>query len=146
MNAATNLGRPLLLGVAVVALAGGVTGRALLGETALVLAPVNVLVEGLKLAVDRRRPEGDRRRSNSSFPSSHAANAFAVATVLARRWRRGAVPFFMLAGFVALSRIYLNRHWTSDVLFGAIIGVGIAWAVLAWRARRRERRSRAAPA
>ena len=120
----------------IVALATGPAGPATARTALAVLVPVNALVEGLKMSVDRQRPDGSRTRANSSFPSSHAANAAALALVLGRRWRRLAPAFGLLAAVVACSRIYLNRHFLSDVLFGAAIGVGVGWLTFEWlRAR-----------
>jgi len=140
MRAATDLARPALVAAAVVALASA-AGRSVLLEAVLVLAPLNLLVEGVKFACNRARPDGEHRHRNASFPSSHAANAFALATVLTRRWRRGGIAFFALASTIAFSRVYLNRHWPSDVLFAAALGIVVAWAVLHARARLRERRN-----
>lgn len=141
MHAVSNAGRPVLVAGALAALAAGVAGRALVGEVLVVLVPVNLAVEGLKYATHRTRPDGDTRRRNSSFPSSHAANAFAAAWVISRRWRPGAALLFALAATVAFSRIYLNRHWFVDVTTGALLGVVIPILVLrswgAWRARTR---------
>ena len=92
----------------------------------------------------RARPDGEHKRSNAAFPSSHAANAFAVATVIARRWRRATLPAFALAALVGWSRLYLNRHWLSDVVGGAALGIALTLLALAWwsaRAERRDRRS-----
>lgn len=120
----------------VVALATGSAGPATARAAIIALVPVNVAVEGLKWSVDRARPDGEKRRSNSSFPSSHAANAAALALVFAARWKRLAIGFALLAALVAFSRMYLNRHFLSDVLAGAAIGVGLSWLVLRWlRAR-----------
>lgn len=120
----------------VVALATGPAGPATARAALAVLAPVNLAVEGIKWGVNRERPDGERRRENSSFPSSHAANAAALALVLGQRWRRLAPIFWLLALVVAFSRMYLNRHFLSDVLFGVVIGVGIGGLVLGWlRAR-----------
>lgn len=127
----------IVLGVAAAAglLAGG-AARAATMEAAIALVPVNLAVEGLKRATFRARPDGERKRSNAAFPSSHTANAFAVATVLARRWRRATFPAFALAALVGWSRLYLNRHWLSDVVGGAALGVALTLLVLAWWSRR----------
>ena len=86
------------------------------------------------------------KRSNAAFPSSHSANAFAVAFVIARRWRRAAVPAFAFAALVAWSRMYLDRHWLSDVVVGAALALGLAWLTSrAWR-RWRETRNLSATA
>ena len=125
-------------------LAGG-AARAAAIEAVVALVPVNLAVEGLKRATFRARPDGERRRSNAAFPSSHAANAFAVATVLARRWRRATLPAFALAAAVAWSRVYLNRHWLTDVVAGAVLGALVAWwTVTAWRAWRTRAHARGA--
>ncbi len=81
---------------------------------------------GLKLAVNRPRPDGRTERSNSSFPSGHATGAFALATVFSHRYPKITVPAFLAATAVGLSRIYLGRHYPSDVLAGALIGFGSA--------------------
>ncbi|MBI3333573.1 MAG: phosphatase PAP2 family protein [Candidatus Omnitrophica bacterium] len=59
-----------------------------------------------------------------SFPSGHAAGAFAVATALSLRWPRGRWLWFSLASGVALSRVALGMHWPSDAVVGALIGSG----------------------
>jgi undecaprenyl-diphosphatase len=60
-----------------------------------------------------------------SFPSSHTFNNFAVATVLALFYRRGAW-WFLVAGFIGWSRVYTGSHWPSDVLISAMLGCGLA--------------------
>lgn len=79
-----------------------------------------VLTQGLKISVGRRRPDGSR----FSFPSGHASATFATAAVLERRfgWRVGA-PAYALGAYVGASRLQENRHYLSDVLFGAAIGI-----------------------
>ena len=61
-----------------------------------------------------------------SFPSGHAAAAFATATVLVltyRRWRAW-LPALIGASLIALSRVYLGVHYPSDILGGAVVGLG----------------------
>ena len=133
MKAASDLGRPAVMfgGLLLLAVADPAgPGAARLAIAALV--PVNLVVEGLKRATDRTRPDGEHKRSNAAFPSSHAANAATLAAVLARRWRRIAIPAWLAAAIVAFSRVYLNRHWMSDVLAGVAIGVLGAWVAMRW--------------
>jgi len=81
-----------------------------------------LVVYGLKNAVNRPRPEGETERSNSSFPSGHSTGAFALATVFSHQYPKLAIPCYTAATGIALSRVYLGRHYPSDVLAGAVIG------------------------
>ena len=97
------------------------------------LAATAGVVSVLKWAVGRRRPEGRYERSNSSFPSAHAAAAGATTTMLAHRYPRYRPAYYALGASIAFSRIYLGRHYPSDVLVGWTIGhFGSRW-VLAWK-------------
>jgi membrane-associated phospholipid phosphatase len=79
------------------------------------------LTQGLKYATQRERPDGS---GSTSFPSGHASGTFAFATALQRHlaWRY-AVPGYAVASYVAVSRLPSNRHWLSDVVFGATVGI-----------------------
>jgi len=68
---------------------------------------------------------------SSSFPSGHAAMAFAAATVVAILAPRLRVPALVLAALVAFSRVYLGVHFLSDVLAGAVLGIGVGLLVSA---------------
>ena len=140
MEVVSSKSRVLLIGGAVVGLFAGPAGRAFVAELAVALVPANLAVEGLKWSVWRTRPDGDRHRRNSSFPSSHAANAFTMAAVLTRCWPRSALPAWLLAALVAFSRLYLNRHWLSDVLGSALLALACAWLAAVVLKRGRERR------
>jgi len=140
VRAVNDHGRTVLLPALGVAFLCGAAARAVATETVVALAPVNLVVEGLKWTVNRTRPDGGHDRRNSSFPSSHAANAITVATVLGRRWRWAAIPAWLGALFVAYARMSADRHWFSDVLGSAAIAVGGAlfahWIMARWRSRR----------
>jgi len=131
MRTVSKAGRPrIVLGVLLgVAVFGGPAGVLTARYAVFALIPTNLAVEGLKRTFNRTRPDGERNRNNASFPSSHAANAFAIAMVLAWRWRRLAIAFWFLAALVAASRVYLDRHFLSDVTVGAAIGLLSAWLV-----------------
>lgn len=82
------------------------------------------LVNGVKYTVRRPRPDGS---SHNSFPSGHTATAFMVATMLHKEygWRS---PWFSFGAYTAatataIGRIMNDRHWGSDLLGGAIIGI-----------------------
>jgi hypothetical protein len=79
-----------------------------------------MMVEPLKFSVRRLRPDGSNRQS---FPSGHAAITFATATVIERHlgWRK-AVLGYVIASYVASSRLHDNVHYLSDVVFGAAVG------------------------
>lgn len=72
--------------------------------------------------------------SGKSFPSSHAVNNFAVATLLALCFPRWAWAFFSWASVIALSRVAVGVHYPSDILGGAVIGAGLAFGLyLIWK-------------
>jgi len=79
------------------------------------------LTQSLKHITRRERPDGS---GATSFPSGHAADTFAFATALERHlgWK-GAVPAYIFASYVAISRLPANRHWLSDAVFGATVGI-----------------------
>jgi membrane-associated phospholipid phosphatase len=84
----------------------------------------------LKSAFNRERPEKDSPRYNSSFPSGHTANWFALATVYSAKYPKYAIPLYAAGVIVGLSRIYQGEHYPSDVLAGAAIGVGFGYLTL----------------
>lgn len=79
-----------------------------------------MMIQPLKFATHRQRPDVSDRRS---FPSGHAAITFATATVLERHlgWRKSLIGY-SIASYVAASRLHDNRHFLSDVVFGAAVG------------------------
>lgn len=62
--------------------------------------------------------------SSLSFPSAHATSSFACATAMTRIAPEAAI-LFALAAAIAAGRPYLGMHYPSDVLAGAILGVGL---------------------
>jgi len=60
-----------------------------------------------------------------SFPSMHAALAFAFLPVLNKVFRKNLLWTVVVAG-VAVSRLYLGVHYLSDIIAGAVLGYGIA--------------------
>jgi undecaprenyl-diphosphatase len=58
-----------------------------------------------------------------SFPSAHAANSFAMATVVSWRLPRFAPLLFAVAALIAYSRVYVGVHYPLDVFAGAVLGM-----------------------
>jgi hypothetical protein len=85
------------------------------------LAISELIVQPMKYATNRERPDGS---GPTSFPSGHAADTFAFATALERHlgWRY-ATPAYVIASYVAISRVPANRHWLSDAVFGSAVGI-----------------------
>ena len=96
-------------------------------ETLRAILLAKVVVIPLKRGVGRQRPDAS---NNLSFPSGHTANAFALTTVLTRRygWLLG-LPLYTVTAFVAPARIEREKHYFSDVIGGAALGTLAGWAV-----------------
>ena len=90
--------------------------------TATSYASMGILVNAAKYTI--REPRPDRPEARNAFPSGHTATAFMGAELVRREyggwWGAGA---YAIATTTALMRIYNDRHWTSDVLGGAAIGI-----------------------
>ena len=76
--------------------------------------------QAIKFATQRTRPDG----TSHSFPSGHSAAAFATASVLHSEigWK-AAIPAYAAATWVAASRVQMERHYVSDVIAGATVGI-----------------------
>jgi membrane-associated phospholipid phosphatase len=73
----------------------------------------------------------------NSFPSGHAATAFGWGSALAVALPLLGLPALVLAGGSAWSRLYLLRHWPTDMLAGGFLGF-LAGVPLGWAVRRRK--------
>nr|WP_307727645.1 YjbH domain-containing protein [Massilia sp. ZL223] len=100
-----------------------------------------------KRLVGRARPYEERgafsssgKRSDASFPSNHAAVAFAAVTPFAQEY--DAPWLYGLAAVGAMGRVADRQHWVSDVVGGGLVGYAIgSWL---WQAQREDPRSRLA--
>ena len=92
-----------------------------------------------RLPPNRKPPPGHPNQQKPSFPSGHAnettAVTFTTAYVMAREDKMAAGPAFAIAAILSVaspaSRLYLDRHWTSDVIAGWCLGGSIAAACAA---------------
>jgi len=107
----------------------------------------DLLALAAKLLFGRARPYVDQPLPEPlvttpldlSFPSGHAATAFAGATLIAATLPRLAVPLYLLAGAVAWSRVYVGVHYPLDVFLGAVLGIAVGVTFLALERNRSHR-------
>lgn len=113
----------------------GVKGKhGVVDQTALYALSFGIMgasTTAVKRLADRPRPDGS---NNYSFPSGHTANAFAAAEFLNQEYR-DVSPWIGYAGYTVATatgvmRMYNNKHWLSDVVAGA--GLGIASTKIAY--------------
>ena len=130
---AVGRGGAVFIAVAVIcALRRRISPRDLLRVLGAILLATAVADYVLKPIVHRQRPFEQQpairviggRPDDPSFPSGHAANAFAGAVILSALIPRGRVAWWALAFAIAVSRVYLGVHFPLDVAGGALIGLG----------------------
>lgn len=137
---------------ALLSVAGGEEGRraATCGLVSIALT-ATVVNLGLKPIGNRRRPDRDVHHvpvarqvtmpRSTSWPSGHAASAFAFATGVAVATPALGIPLYAIASLVAYSRVHTGVHYPVDVIAGAVTGVAAAPLAVALVARR-DRRGR----
>ena len=96
-----------------------------------------IVTEVLKPIINRKRPVDSypgevftiSPAHSGSFPSGHTSLAFSTATTIALQYKKWyiVVPAYLWAGSVGYSRMYLGKHYPSDVLAGAAVGIGSAF-------------------
>ena len=114
----------------------GIEGRSdwgrYLASTAMSYGFMALFVNSIKYTAKEMRPDGSTR---NSWPSGHTATAFVGATILHKEYGLTRSPWYSVAGYgvataTGVMRVLNNRHWVSDVLSGA--GVGIMSGELAY--------------
>jgi membrane-associated phospholipid phosphatase len=139
-----------LVAVPVVAVFGldiaGVTAQNDVLNQSLILIKSEILVAALTFSLKTlthvQRPDGT---THDSFPSGHTSHAFMAAAFLHKEFGEGR-PWISILGYTTASgvgvlRIMNDRHWVSDVLVGA--GIGILSTNLAYTIHKHKWRKRA---
>ncbi len=106
----------------------GVKSKNKLGGMVITYGLSNLLMGGIvtvtKHTTGRERPDGS---NTQSFPSGHTATAFVAAEFLHQEFGEQSVWIsvsgYAAASFIGVARIYNNKHWFSDVVAGAGIGI-----------------------
>ena len=108
---------------------GGYEGRSdwprLLSSAATSYAIMAILVNSIKYSAKEMRPDGS---TANSWPSGHTATAFVGASLLHKEYGLTRSPWWSVAGYgvataTGVMRVLNNRHWISDVMSGAGIGI-----------------------
>ena len=108
---------------------GGMEGRSdwprFFASAAMGYGIMALLVNTIKYTAKEMRPDGS---SANSWPSGHTATSFVGATILHKEYGLTRSPWFSVAGYgiataTGVMRVLNNRHWVSDVLSGAGIGI-----------------------
>jgi undecaprenyl-diphosphatase len=122
---------------AVLAVAGGRQGRraAVDGLASIALAST-IVNAGLKPLWRRRRPDRVAHAvplarpvsmpASTSFPSGHAASAFAFATGVTRELPTVGIPLHAAAAVVGYSRVHTGVHYPLDVIAGSVMGSALS--------------------
>jgi len=138
---AANYSRLWLATAAAAAIVGGGRGRRASYQGVLAIALTSTVTNLVLKPLARRprparsdgRPVPDSRRVrrpvSSSFPSGHAASAFAFASAMGYAVPGARLPLRAAAATVAYSRVHTGVHYPSDVAIGAVIGDLCGWAV-----------------
>jgi len=118
--------------------------RKILQSLVFLYAIQSAVIYSLKFLIQRQRPflflEMASKLSKGpgeildppSFPSAHTAFSLMMATLLAAWFPRYRFIFFIIAGFVGWTRIYLGLHYPTDIIVGALLGYGITKIFLQW--------------
>jgi len=65
-----------------------------------------------------------------SFPSSHAVFMFSALPIISKEFPKTKYWFIALASLIAIARVYLNVHYASDVILGAIVGYILGYCIM----------------
>ena len=118
-------GPAMVLGLKLAGVEGRSTWPRLLASTAMSYGIMAAFVNGIKYTAKEMRPDGS---TANSWPSGHTATSFVGATLLHHEYGMTRSPWYSIAGYgvataTGIMRVLNNRHWVSDVMSGAGIGI-----------------------
>ena len=118
-------GPAMVFGLKLAGVEGRSTWPRLLASTAMSYGIMAAFVNGIKYTAKEMRPDGSTR---NSWPSGHTATSFVGATLLHHEYGMTRSPWYSIAGYgvataTGIMRVLNNRHWVSDVMSGAGIGI-----------------------
>lgn len=95
-----------------------------------------IIAELIKFILKRPRPNKTSNRnlwgmtfSSGAFPSGHTSNIFTLATIMTLYYKYNifiTIIVFTIAGLIAISRIFLGKHYLIDIIGGALLGLSIS--------------------
>jgi len=140
---------PAMYAVGALAHQPKIESAGLTGAKSLVIS--TVMYTAAKKLIRRNRPDATNsswdyalpftKKGYTSSPSGHSNTIFTVATALSLEFQEHkwvAPVAYTIASVTAVSRIYHNRHWASDVLLGSVMGHFVTKAV--WQASQKKTR------
>ena len=120
-------GPAMVFGLKLAGVEGRSTWPRLLASTAMSYGIMAAFVNGIKYTAKEMRPDGS---TANSWPSGHTATSFVGATLLHHEYGMTRSPWYSIAGggytvatATGVMRVLNNRHWVSDVMSGAGIGI-----------------------
>jgi membrane-associated phospholipid phosphatase len=118
-------GPAMVFGLKLAGVEGRSTWPRLLASTAMSYGIMAAFVNGIKYTAKEMRPDGS---TANSWPSGHTATSFVGATLLHHEYGMTRSPWYSIAGYgvataTGIMRVLNNRHWVSDVMSGAGIGI-----------------------
>jgi len=118
-------GPAMVFGLKLAGVEGRSTWPRFLASTAMSYGIMAAFVNGIKYTAKEMRPDGS---TANSWPSGHTATSFVGATLLHHEYGMTRSPWYSIAGYgvataTGIMRVLNNRHWVSDVMSGAGIGI-----------------------
>ncbi|MFT4309495.1 MAG: phosphatase PAP2 family protein [Candidatus Woesearchaeota archaeon] len=117
-----------LLGITILYYSYKTWGKQRMILNAILLSSIILSVQVIKLVFGRIRPTD--YSPDYSFPSGHAAFAFALLPIAFSHSRKIGIIFMVAAILIGISRILLREHYFTDVIAGSLLGYSLSWVYI----------------